>query len=232
MDRRWPKGLFKDRAAEFLKLYPGDTDAQALRSAVDFGSDQFIAFGTWKWLEAHRKTGDVTGLPVSLRTGGTAEQVSSRDVSLSTPMTSSMCLGRWIRGPDETVRPEDTTTERSDDDVLDELREERRSQWSGSAELAEVRHDGQFTDSPEQPDHVGTGRDAGPVFVPVAGHSGDAVLVFERHPPSLWELCPQGLGTPAPPTRLCEEVSCFHGGTGGSSLQSILMAGLSRRLFS
>jgi len=48
---------FGDRAAEFLKLYPGDTDAQALRSAIDFGSDQFIAFGTWSWLEAHRKTG-------------------------------------------------------------------------------------------------------------------------------------------------------------------------------
>ncbi|HWE83509.1 MAG TPA: carboxylesterase family protein [Terracidiphilus sp.] len=49
---------FKDHAAEFLKLYPGDTDAQALRSAIDFGSDQFIAFTTWAWLEAHRKTGD------------------------------------------------------------------------------------------------------------------------------------------------------------------------------
>ena len=49
---------FADRSEEFLKLYPGDTDEQALRSAVDFGSDQFIAFGTWKWLEAHRKTGD------------------------------------------------------------------------------------------------------------------------------------------------------------------------------
>ncbi|HTX76623.1 MAG TPA: carboxylesterase family protein [Terracidiphilus sp.] len=52
--------LFPDpaKAAEFLKLYPGDTDAQALRSAIDFGSDQFIAFTTWSWLEAHRKTGD------------------------------------------------------------------------------------------------------------------------------------------------------------------------------
>ena len=51
------KANFKDRADEFLKLYPGDTDAQALRSAVDFGSDQFIAYGTWAWLEAQRKTG-------------------------------------------------------------------------------------------------------------------------------------------------------------------------------
>jgi para-nitrobenzyl esterase len=51
-------GLYKERAAEFLQLYPADTDEQALRSAIDYGSDNFIAFGTWKWIEAHRKTGD------------------------------------------------------------------------------------------------------------------------------------------------------------------------------
>ena len=51
-------GLFKERTAEFLKLYPADTDAQAMRSAIDYGGDNFIAFGTWKWIEAHRKTGD------------------------------------------------------------------------------------------------------------------------------------------------------------------------------
>ncbi len=51
--------LFKERAPEFLTFYPaGDTDAQALRSAIDYGSDAFIAFGTWKWIEAQRKTGD------------------------------------------------------------------------------------------------------------------------------------------------------------------------------
>jgi para-nitrobenzyl esterase len=49
---------FKDRAEEFLKLYPGDTDEQAARSAADFNGDMFIAFGTWRWIEAHRKTGD------------------------------------------------------------------------------------------------------------------------------------------------------------------------------
>ena len=49
--------LFKERAAQYLTLYPGDTDEQALRSAIDFASDSFIAFGTWKWLGAHRKTG-------------------------------------------------------------------------------------------------------------------------------------------------------------------------------
>jgi para-nitrobenzyl esterase len=53
---------FGDRGPEFLTLYPpGDTDATALRAAIDFGSDNFIAFSTWKWLEEHRKTG---GSPV------------------------------------------------------------------------------------------------------------------------------------------------------------------------
>ena len=49
---------FGDRADQFLKLYPGDTDEQAVRSAIDYGSDSFIAFATWKWLEAQRETGE------------------------------------------------------------------------------------------------------------------------------------------------------------------------------
>lgn len=49
--------LYNDRAPELLKLYPAGTDAQALRSAIDYGGDSFIAFSTWKWTEAHAKTG-------------------------------------------------------------------------------------------------------------------------------------------------------------------------------
>jgi para-nitrobenzyl esterase len=50
--------LFGDNAAQFLALYPGDTDEQAERSAIDYNGDTFIAFGTWKWIEAQVKTGD------------------------------------------------------------------------------------------------------------------------------------------------------------------------------
>jgi para-nitrobenzyl esterase len=50
--------LFNERADDFLKLYPGETDEQAADSAGGYGGDSFIAFSTWKWLEAHRKTGD------------------------------------------------------------------------------------------------------------------------------------------------------------------------------
>jgi para-nitrobenzyl esterase len=50
--------LFGDRSAEFLDLYPGNDDQQALRSSIDYFSDAFIAFSTWKWVEAQVKTGD------------------------------------------------------------------------------------------------------------------------------------------------------------------------------
>jgi para-nitrobenzyl esterase len=49
---------FGEKAEAFLKLYPGGTDAELARSAADFGGDQFIAYGTWKWMEIDRKTGD------------------------------------------------------------------------------------------------------------------------------------------------------------------------------
>ncbi len=51
---------FGYRAAKFLRLYPGYTDDEAVRSAIAYGSDRFIAFDTWRWIEAQRKTGDST----------------------------------------------------------------------------------------------------------------------------------------------------------------------------
>jgi para-nitrobenzyl esterase len=39
-------------ADKAIKLYGGETDDTAKRAAQDLASDQFIAFGTWKWIEA------------------------------------------------------------------------------------------------------------------------------------------------------------------------------------
>jgi para-nitrobenzyl esterase len=50
---------FGEHAVEFLTYFPGDSDDQAVRSAIDYDSDSFIAFATWKWIEAQAKTGDV-----------------------------------------------------------------------------------------------------------------------------------------------------------------------------
>jgi para-nitrobenzyl esterase len=48
---------FSDKADDFLRLYPPGTDEQSVRAMTDFAGDRFIAFSTWKWLEAQKKTG-------------------------------------------------------------------------------------------------------------------------------------------------------------------------------
>ncbi len=46
------------QADKFLAVYPGGSDAEAVQSADAYTTDQFIAFGTWQWIEAQTKTGD------------------------------------------------------------------------------------------------------------------------------------------------------------------------------
>ncbi len=200
------KGLFKDRADEFLKLYPGETDAQALRSAVDFGSDQFIAFGTWKWLEAHRKTGDapvyryhfeLAALPSKYHPGTFA--FHSDDIEY--------VFGTLDTRPGETVRPEDRQLSEAMMTYWTNFAKNWRSQWSGSADLAEVRHHGQLADPPEQPDHGGPGHDTWAVRVPARRHSVDAVLVRALHP--CGRKIPQGWAPPQPYS--VKKVSLFNG---------------------
>ena len=50
--------LFGEQDQTFLKLYPAATDEQAKRSARDLAGDQFIGFGTWRWIEAQAATGN------------------------------------------------------------------------------------------------------------------------------------------------------------------------------
>jgi len=48
-------------ADEFLAVFPGKTDAEAVASVDAYTTDQFLGFGTWQWVEAQVKTG---GAPV------------------------------------------------------------------------------------------------------------------------------------------------------------------------
>jgi len=48
---------FGARAEEFLKVYPDNSDAEAVRSSINFAGDSFIAFSTWEWLQAQVATG-------------------------------------------------------------------------------------------------------------------------------------------------------------------------------
>jgi para-nitrobenzyl esterase len=51
--------MFGDKAPEVLKLFPGQTDEQAKSSADLLRSADFIAYGTWKWIEMQMKLADV-----------------------------------------------------------------------------------------------------------------------------------------------------------------------------
>jgi len=55
------KMFYPNNADDILKLYPGSTQDEVIKSATALGSDRFIAFGTWQWEELSAKTG---GKPV------------------------------------------------------------------------------------------------------------------------------------------------------------------------
>jgi para-nitrobenzyl esterase len=55
------RDVFGDRADEALKLYPGGTTEEIEKSATALAGDRFIGFSTWKWIDAHARTG---GKPV------------------------------------------------------------------------------------------------------------------------------------------------------------------------
>jgi para-nitrobenzyl esterase len=118
-------GLFKERATDFLALYPGASDDAAGDSAIDYGSDAFIAFSTWKWLEAQRKTGEspvyryhfeLRALPSKNHPGTFA--FHSDDIEY--------VFGTLDTRPGETVRPEDRT-----------LSEQMMSYWTNFAKTGD-----------------------------------------------------------------------------------------------
>ncbi len=50
---------FGKNAGTFLKLYSGKTEQEVKRAVMDYSGDDFIAFATWKWIEAQAALGKV-----------------------------------------------------------------------------------------------------------------------------------------------------------------------------
>jgi para-nitrobenzyl esterase len=102
----WQMGCSKSAPPSSSEALSSGHDTEALRSAIDFGGDNFIAFSTWKWLEAHRKDRRRARLSLPLRARATAQQISSRHVRLSL-RRHRIRLRHPGHTARRTVRPED-----------------------------------------------------------------------------------------------------------------------------
>jgi len=49
--------IYGGRAADILKVYHADNDAEVESAATDLASDRFIGFSTWRWSDLQAKTG-------------------------------------------------------------------------------------------------------------------------------------------------------------------------------
>jgi len=148
--------------------YPGETDEQAADSAIGYGSDAFIAFSTWKWIEAHLKTG-IPRLPLSLRTAGNAEQVPPRHIRF--PLRRyRVCIWHSRYAAGWTPSAADRTLSDQMMTYWTKLRQDGRSQRAGSAAVAEV-HRGRrlLAHSPGQHHHFWPGHAASALRIPAAG---------------------------------------------------------------
>lgn len=52
---------FGKQAKQLLQVYKPEDEADVAQVATDFASDQFIAYGTWRWSDLHSQTG---GMPI------------------------------------------------------------------------------------------------------------------------------------------------------------------------
>jgi para-nitrobenzyl esterase len=98
--------IFPDDVAQFLTLYPGETDEQAARSAADFYGDMFIGFGTWKWLEAHRDTGESSTYRYHFELPALPSKYHPNEAAFHSDDIEYV-FGTLDTRPGETVRPED-----------------------------------------------------------------------------------------------------------------------------
>ncbi len=122
--------LFKDRSEEFLKFYPADSDAQALRSAIDYGSDNFIALGTWKWLEAQKKTGEAPVYRYHFELAATPSKFHPGTFAFHSDDIEYV-FGTLDTRPGWTVRPEDR-----------KLSDEMMSYWTNFARTGDPNGSG------------------------------------------------------------------------------------------
>jgi carboxylesterase type B len=88
---------FGDQAPEILKLFPLNTDEQVKQSAGRLSTADFIAFGTWRWIEMQNKTGDAAEYRYQFDQALPVDPGSPEVNMAYTRRKSSTCSARSIR---------------------------------------------------------------------------------------------------------------------------------------
>jgi para-nitrobenzyl esterase len=98
---------FGPDAVEFLKLYPTNTDAEAVRSAGDLASDRFIVYATWRWLEAQVTTGNAPVYRYRFDLGGPGDKYHPAEIGAFHSDDIEYVFGTLDSRPGAHWRPED-----------------------------------------------------------------------------------------------------------------------------
>ena len=98
---------FGDNAQKFLAVYRATTDAEAITSAGDYASDRFIAYSTWRWLEAHVATGKAPVYRYRLDLGSPGDKFHQAILGAFHSDDIEYVFGTLDSRPEAVWRPED-----------------------------------------------------------------------------------------------------------------------------
>jgi para-nitrobenzyl esterase len=98
---------FGDNAERFLAVYPATTGDEAVVSAGDFASDHFIAYSTWRWIEAHVATGKAPVFRYRLDLGSPGDKYHQAILGAFHSDDIEYVFGTLDSRPEAVWRPED-----------------------------------------------------------------------------------------------------------------------------
>lgn len=98
---------FGPNAPKFLAAYGASSDADALTAAGDFAGDRFIAFSTWRWLEAHMQTGSAPVYRYLFELGSPGDKNHAATMGAFHSDEIEYVFGALDSRPEAVWRPED-----------------------------------------------------------------------------------------------------------------------------